>query len=119
MKYKVLLDYDNLPFSSIAKDVQKLIRKFKLKSAVVYVSSKRRKPYHYHVHFERLVETTEEWRKIILESNCCENYKEYAQIFDFVILRTRGTKMHPYPYAIITEKKVNRLFKLSKATQQC
>ena len=106
MRYKIFLDYDNLSFKKIVKDVRKLMRKYSLGCAKIYVSSKNHKPYHYHVYFKRKVNTIDEWRQIVSESNCCPNFKEYAQIFPFMILRIRGTKPHPYLYATVTLKKI-------------
>lgn len=116
MKYEVFLDYDYLPFLSIVKDVQRLIKKFNLQQAKIYVSSKKRKPYHYHVIFKKYVDTIEEWRSIILDSNCCKHFKEYATEFPFTILRIRGTKPKPYLYAVISAKKVEKIKRNSSTT---
>jgi len=109
MLYTVILDYDNLPFISVAKDAQKIIKRYQLKSAKVYVSNSTRKPYHYHVYFERKVTSISIWREIINYSNCCENYKRYALLFPFSIIRIRGTKQKPYLYAHITNKKIEKI----------
>ena len=108
MLYTVILDYDHHPFSFIVKDVQRLIKRYRLKSAKIYVSSKRDKPYHYHVYFERKVHSIDDFREIISNSNCCENYKEYAQTYPFTIIRIRGTKPKPYLYAVVYQKKVEK-----------
>jgi hypothetical protein len=112
VKYEVFLDYDYIPFfstpkstqMSIVKDVQRLIKKFNLEQAKIYVSSKKHKPYHYHVRFKRYVENINDWREVILNSNCCKHFKEYATEFPFTILRIRGTKLKPYLYATITAR---------------
>jgi hypothetical protein len=114
MDYEVFLDYDYIPFFSITKDVQKLIKKFNLEQAKIYVSSKKHKPYHYHVRFKKYVKKIEEWREIVLDSNCCKHFKEYATEFPFTILRIRGTKPKPYLYATITARTIKIIHHVDK-----
>lgn len=114
MNYEVFLDYDNTPFFSLVKDVQRLIKKFNLGQAKVYVSSTKHRPYHYHVRFKRCVKEISEWREIISDSNCCRYFEGYATEFPFTILRIRGTKLKPYLYAIITARTMKMMRPVDK-----
>lgn len=98
----MVLDYDRLPQREVIKDARRIRRKYGLGKVTLKVTNKWFRCWHYHVEFERRVDTPEEVRAIILDSQCCEKYKEYAEIFNFTVQRTAPSKTKPKPIILKT-----------------
>lgn len=100
MRYVVYLDYDGKPQKEVIKIARRLRKKHGLGRVELRVSNPHTCPYHYHVDFERRVDSVEEVREIVKESDCCEAFTDYCMNWDFMVKRLVGSKRKAKPRLI-------------------
>ena len=72
VKFKVFLDYDNMSLAKVLDEVKRLAEKYDLGGFVVKKSS----PLHYHVIFDKELDSFERVKEVVLESSADQKFKE-------------------------------------------